>query len=278
MREACRRIDSGAPGSIETVDCALGSRHGAWVPGTSPASERLCEDPAMETLRVTADDGVALHVGVTGDGPDVVVLSGGPGCVHYLANDEIAPKGLRAWYPEPRGVGRSAGGPHTMAEAIADLEAVRRAAGVETWSVLGHSWDADLAVRYALDCPSAIRQVVAVAGTGVQKDRTWSQAYQALKETEPTIPIAWEPSVHGALTASYVDWIHEPTLLRSLADSSVPMLFVAAGKDIRPSWPVQQLAALVPGGGFTVVPDVPHDFWSTHPATWVEVVSSGLHG
>jgi len=46
----------------------------------------------------------ALHVGVTGHGPDVVVLTGGPGCVQYLERDEIAPRNHRAWYPEPRGV------------------------------------------------------------------------------------------------------------------------------------------------------------------------------
>ena len=51
--------------------------------------------------------GVALHVGVTGQGPDLVVLTGGPGCVQYLERDEISPPDHRVWYPEPRGVGRS---------------------------------------------------------------------------------------------------------------------------------------------------------------------------
>jgi proline iminopeptidase len=49
---------------------------------------------------------------------------------------------------------------------------------------------------------------------------------------------------------------------------------VAAGDDIRPSWPLRQLAALVPGGSFEVVADVPHDFWSTHPEVWRTVVSA----
>ncbi|MET8778353.1 hypothetical protein ABZV58_25400 [Nocardia sp. NPDC004654] len=39
-----------------------------------------------------ADDGSLLRVGVTGRGPDVVVLSGGPGCVHYLEDDALAPR------------------------------------------------------------------------------------------------------------------------------------------------------------------------------------------
>jgi proline iminopeptidase len=122
----------------------------------------------MQTLVVDADDGVRLNVGMTGDGTDVLVLSGGPGCVHYLERDELAPRGMRSWFPEPRGVGRSTGGPHSMSQAVADLETVRLAAGVESWVVLGHSWGGDLAVRYALDHPDAVRKVVAVAGCGVQ--------------------------------------------------------------------------------------------------------------
>src|SRR5580765_6996124 len=108
-------------------------------------------------------DGAVLHVGVTGAGPDVVVLTGGPGCVQYLESDHIAPQGFRAWYPEPRGVGRSTGGPHTMQRAIGDLEAIRRAVGVDSWIVLGHSWGCDLAVRYAVEHPGAVAAVVGIA-------------------------------------------------------------------------------------------------------------------
>src|SRR5690348_4051361 len=133
----------------------------------------------MRSLKVPAGDGTLLHVGVTGVGPDVAVLSGGPGCVHYLEDDHLAPRGMRAWYPEPRGVGRSGGGPHDLDRAVAGLEAVRRHAGVDDWSVLGHSWGSDLAVRYALDHPDRVNLVVGIAGHGLHKDRTWSQVYEA---------------------------------------------------------------------------------------------------
>jgi proline iminopeptidase len=79
--------------------------------------------------------------------------------------------------------------------------------------------------------------------------------------------------VHAALTASYLEWIHRPRVLRQVADSSVPMRFVAAGDDVRPSWPLQQIAELAPHGDFVRVPDVPHDFWATHPHTWVQLVT-----
>ncbi|MBO1765588.1 alpha/beta hydrolase [Allobranchiibius sp. GilTou38] len=105
----------------------------------------------MQDLAVECDDGVALHVGVVGDGPGVLLISGGPGCVSYLEDDALAPRGMRSWFAEPRGVGRSGGGPHDLAQAVRDLESLRRAAGVADWVVVGHSFGSDLAVRYALD-------------------------------------------------------------------------------------------------------------------------------
>jgi proline iminopeptidase len=212
---------------------------------------------------------VLLHVASCGSGPDVVVLSGGPGCVHYLAHESLAPIGFRAWFPDPRGVARSGGGPHDVARAIEDLEAIRTASGIDKWIVLGHSWGSDLAVRYALDHPRRVRGVVGIAGHGLHRDREWSAAYEAGKANETPIDIDWVPEVHAALWESFKHWVHQPTLWRTLADSPVPMSFLAAGNDIRPRWPLQQLAELVPGGAFEVVPDVPHDFWATHPDLWL---------
>lgn len=228
----------------------------------------------MHTRNVIAADGIRLHVGVSGTGRDVVMLCGGPGCVQYLEQDRLVPEGVRAWFPEPRGVGRSDGGPHTMAQAVADLESIRMSLGIDEWIVLGHSWGCDLAVRYALDRPMAVRKVVGIAGHGLHKDRTWSQTYESRKGTDPSVDIAWEPAVWQSLSDSFIEWIHQPRLFRRLADSPVPMAFIAAGNDIRPSWPLQQLAALVPGGSFAVVPGVPHDFWSTHPETWLDVTTA----
>lgn len=232
----------------------------------------------MRATTVTTDDGAALHVGVTGKGPDVVVLSGGPGCVHYLEQDDLAPLGTTAWFPEPRGVGRSGGGPHDLARAVADLEVVRRAAGVDAWDVLGHSWGGDLAIRYALDRPASVRSVVAVAGHGLHQDRTWSRAYHAARDSEPVVDVAWDPAVHRCLTESFVEWIHESDLLRRLADCPVPVTVVVAGNDVRPSWPLHQLANVLPRGRLVEVAGVPHDFWSTHPKIWTDVVTKACRG
>jgi proline iminopeptidase len=211
----------------------------------------------VKALSVRVDD-ATLHVGVAGDGPDVLVLSGGPGCVNYLADDALAPRGTRAWHPEPRGVGRSGGGAHDLARAVADLEAIRDQGAVESWTVLGHSFGSDLAVRYALDHPTRVRGVVGVAGHGLHQDRSWSTAYAALSHTEDDVVIEWDPTVHESLGDSFVEWIHEPRLFRRLAETPVPMTFLAAGEDIRPDWPLRQLAALAPRGEFRELAGVAH--------------------
>lgn len=228
----------------------------------------------MRVLSITVEDGTDLNVSTCGAGPDVLVLSGGPGSVHYLAKEHVAPRGVRSWFPSPRGVRPSTGGPHDMARAIADLEDVRRRLDIDNWIVLGHSWGSDLATRYALDHPSAVAAVVGVAGHGLHDDRSWSEAYESGRQNEQDpVAVPWVPEVHEALWSSFKKWIHEPDLLRRLADCTVPMEFIAAADDIRPNWPLRQLAVLVPHGTLAVADGVVHDFWATAPDRWVDVTS-----
>lgn len=159
-------------------------------------------------------EGVALHVGVTGSGPDVLVLTAGPGGVQYLEQAGVVVPGHRCWFPEPRGVGRSTGGPHDMERAVADLEALRRSAGLGSWILLGHSWGSDLAIRYALDHPEVVSGVVGIAGKGLQRDRTWSEAYESGRASEPPLPVEIAMDVWTSLSETFTDWIHQRDLWR----------------------------------------------------------------
>lgn len=232
-------------------------------------------DAAAQRLTV-AVPGAELAVTIRGEGPVVVVLSGGPGCVHYLDEEHLSPPGLRAAYPEPRGVGRLTGGPHDMATAIADLEAVRVALALDDWVVVGHSWGSDLALRYAIDHPGAVRGVVGIAGHGVHRDRDWSQAYEEGLALRPETPVAYDEAVHAALGVSFRDWIHSPSVLADLAGLRVPVLLLAAELDVRPDWPLRQLAALIPDASFDVIEGVPHDLFATHPDVWRRTVDAGV--
>lgn len=266
-------LDRDGREQLQQVVVHIGEGHGFGRHGHdgTPADYGLL----MDSRRIEVDD-ATLHVGVDGTGPDVVLLSGGPGCVQYLERDALVLQGFRCWFPEPRGVGRSTGGPHTMERAVEDLEAIRQHLELPTWTVVGHSWGADLAVRYAVEHPGGVRAVVGVAGRGAQRDRTWSEAYESGLEREPGVDIPIAADVHAALGESFTEWIHRPDLWRRIGDCPVPMRFIGAGDDIRPRWPMEQLAHLAPYGSYVSVPGVPHDFWHTHPQLWVEVLTGAL--
>ena len=102
---------------------------------------------------VPMDDGVRVWTATGGSGAVPVVLChGGAGLWDYLepvAAHLMPIARVHRW--EQRGCGRSDRvGPYSIARCIADLEALRRHFGHERWLVVGHSWGAGLALRYAL--------------------------------------------------------------------------------------------------------------------------------
>ncbi|GAA5502605.1 putative aminoacrylate hydrolase RutD [Deinococcus xinjiangensis] len=211
-----------------------------------------------------ARDGTQLFVEQVGKGAPLLLLSGGPACVNYLRPvAELLPKHA-CFLPEPRGVGQSSGGPHDIATAIADLEALRQHLGLERWDVLGQSWGADLGLAYALAHPERVARLVSFAGTGVQYDRDWKAAYEAGKHLEADFVVEYSPEVHAALRADWRRYIKQPDLLVRLARLSVPVVFLHMQHDIRPSWPAQQLAQLLPYAQFVELPDAAHNAWLTH--------------
>ncbi|MEM7032318.1 MAG: hypothetical protein AAF629_22395 [Chloroflexota bacterium] len=65
--------------------------------------------------------------------------------------------------------------------------------------------------------------------------------------------------------ASWKSFITTPTLLRDIANLTVPAFFINAGSDIRPNWPAQQLAHLMQKGVYIEIPEATHHIWVTHP-------------
>lgn len=131
---------------------------------------------------IEADDGVELWVERTGTGPGVplVLCHGGPGMW-----DNLGPlaalldhdRQVVRW--DQRGCGRSGGadGPFSLAQSLADLEAVRQQLGISRWIVGGHSWGASLALRAVLAEPNSAAGLLYLSGTGL--GRSWHAAYKA---------------------------------------------------------------------------------------------------
>jgi proline iminopeptidase len=122
------------------------------------------------TVRVVPlRDGTGLHTAVSGTGPPVALLHGGPGLWDYLAPlAALLDDAFTVIRFDQRGCGRSAGrdGPFTIAQAVADLDQLRAALGFGQWAVAGHSWGAELALRYAAAHPGRVTAAACIGGVG----------------------------------------------------------------------------------------------------------------
>jgi proline iminopeptidase len=225
---------------------------------------------AEEFVPVAGGD-VLLWTARSGTGRPVLLASGGPGCCDYLQPvaamlDDVADV-IRF---EPRGCGRStATGPYEFATCIEDIERLREHFGTERWIVGGHSWGADLALSYALAHRDRVEAVLYICGHGFHDDRGWSEVYHreldARGELQPEYAYPPNREVNRVGNASFRSTIQRPTLLRELPAFDAPTLIVCAGRDIRPNWPAEQLARLLPRARSVQIDLAEHSLWMTHP-------------
>lgn len=71
--------------------------------------------------------------------------------------------------------------------------------------------------------------------------------------------------VHRSLLESWREFIKQPSLLRRISKIETPILFIGAEKDIRPSWPIQQLAALIETSESKLIIGAGHYIWLEKP-------------
>jgi proline iminopeptidase len=105
----------------------------------------------------------------------------------------------------------------------------------------GHSWGADLSLMCALAVPEGWAGLLCLAGGRLNNDQ-------------------------------------RPTLFRDVAALTMPALFLYGGDDVRSSWPVEQIAALMPHGRFVPGGGVGHYLYLTHPGAAHQHSSAFLGG
>jgi pimeloyl-ACP methyl ester carboxylesterase len=110
---------------------------------------------------------------VTGEGPRVLAIHGGPGMNYdYLdvAVEELAARYQVATFQQ-RGLAPSTEqGEFTVAEAVADIAAVLSGLGWETAYLMGHSWGGHLVFHAAAGIPERLAGVLAVDPLGAVGD------------------------------------------------------------------------------------------------------------
>ena len=61
-------------------------------------------------------------------------------------------------------------------------------------------------------------------------------------------------------------YIQRPSLLKDIAALDRPALFLYGEHDIRPNWPVEQVARLLPDAQFHLLTGANHYLWASHAA------------
>lgn len=208
----------------------------------------------------------------SGRGTPLLMFNGGPGCDDYLSPvAEMIDDLCQVVRFEPRGCGRSDwDGNYDIDTLVADAESVRREYGLERCIVAGHSFGPNAALAYTLRYPSRVTGLIGIAGGSVLNDRTWSEEYhRALKEVGEDlggIELTADPDVNPQGNQSWRQYIKSPKLFREIADLHIPAIFINGAADIRPNWPTEQLASLLPMGRYVEISDAPHIIWLTHAA------------
>jgi proline iminopeptidase len=223
------------------------------------------------TERFVKSDGAQLWTIAQGSGLPVVLCNGGPGCCDYLAPlAAMLDNCAQVIRFEARGCGRSdAVPPYTVATCLADLEAIRQHYGIERWIVGGHSAGADLALAYTLEYPEHVLSFICISGGRIHNDREWHRIYSQRRDQGLEIlpPFDHPPNleVNAEVNRAWKQYIQRPSLLKEIAHLNSLALFVYGERDIRPSWPVEQVAQLLPNATFQMIAGADHHIWVTHP-------------
>jgi proline iminopeptidase len=176
--------------------------------------------PAAEQGQVFETGGASIWYEVRGQGPGVplVVANGGPGFDHSYLHcsdcwDRLA-RGRKVVFYDQRGNGRSGelkeGQSCTLADQIADLEALRARLGFEKIDLLGHSWGGYLVMAYAARHPERIAHLLIVDSAAPKIQDTaflFKYVYPETQAREDAIAFAVELGDGEAIAADLREYM-----------------------------------------------------------------------
>jgi proline iminopeptidase len=162
-----------------------------------------------------------------------------------------------------------------VARSVADLDAVRNGLGVDRNAVLGHSWGATLALRYALDHPDRVSALIYVSGTGL--GWAWPEPFQRAIAERLAPSAARRSELRGRARTEAEDreleqaW-REPELMSACQALNVPVLIIDGAADLRPRWAVDSLEQALPRVTRVILPGVGHLPWLELPAEFTALL------
>ena len=129
-------------------------------------------------------NGTSMWTATQGNGHPAVLCHGGPGVYDYLEPVAAMIDSVATVHRyDQRGCGRTQDlGPYDIDTFVADLDALRTCWGHATWTVIGHSWGATLALLYTTQYPEHTDRLVYISGTGIDPD--WHREYRRNREAK----------------------------------------------------------------------------------------------
>lgn len=108
--------------------------------------------------------GVKLYYKREGQGPAMVLLTGGPGLSHaYLQSLRELSDSVQLIFLDQRGTGQSDKADpaeYTIAKNVEDVERLRQTLHIEQWIVFGHSWGGILAQAYTIQHSQHVSKLI----------------------------------------------------------------------------------------------------------------------
>ena len=220
--------------------------------------------------RFVSSNGTKLWTASSGSGLPILAFNGGPGCDDYLGPVAyLIDDSCQVVRFEPRGCGRSDwDGNYGLETLLIDAENIRQAYQFDKIVVLGHSAGPNFALAYALKHPDRTIGVIGIAGGKFVDDRAWHKTYRTQRDTVGEDMggkvFQADPKVNPQGNADLKAYCRRVTIFRELADMKIRCVFINGSEDIRPNWPTQQLAALIPEARYVEIEGAAHNIWLTH--------------
>jgi proline iminopeptidase len=155
-----------------------------------PFVERWCDRLDLKKHRINVGD-AELYVEEEGKGTPLVLINGGPGGTHHYFHPWFskAKKYARVIYYDQRGCGLSDFEPgeegYSVHQAVADLDAIRKALDIDKWVVLGYSYGGFLAQFYTVNFPENVAGLILLgSSTGMHVDTGKSRQSQYMSDEE----------------------------------------------------------------------------------------------
>jgi len=140
--------------------------------------ERALEQDVMapwEGLKTI--NGSQLYVKAVGEGDPVLVIHGGPGWDHSIFLPHVQPlsSDFRLIFFDQRASGRSSiadvdPADMTIPQFLEDIDGLRQEFGLETVTLMGHSFGGRLAMQYAIAYPDRVKSLILVNPTAASSE------------------------------------------------------------------------------------------------------------